>query len=422
MVEELGKLADAPITRAGRAVRLVMVGVATAWALLTLYSLTSLSLSWPDQLFGTDFVSFWTGASLIRAGAGPALFDMETQRVFQQHLRQELATTETVQNALGHNPFHSPPPLALLFLPLTWLPMPWAYLSWMVLSFVSMALAVFLPLRARPMAWAMAAGLLAFPGVLVTLLEGQVNGVLLLAFSLGLMAFSTGRRVLGGVLFGLMWLKPQYALLFPLIFLLKRRWVELAAMSLVGLAIAILSVAMIGFDGIARYLAVLQRIGAFYPPPESLISAGAMSNWRGLLINLFPGLPGDVGSVLVYGLGGATVAASLLVWKGPWDPSSLRFSIQMVVAAAATVIASPHSHYHGTVLLLVPLAVAIGRAKQGAPFEGRWMVMLAAAYLLGMEAWLARSVSWMLVPYFLVLMAMLIKTCWGSAPMEVGRG
>ena len=66
--------------------------------------------------------------------------------------------------------------------------------------------------------------------------------------------------------------------------------------------------------------------------------------------------------------------------------------IQMVVAAAATVIASPHSHYHGTVLLLVPLAVAIGRAKQGAPFEGRWMVMLAAAYLLGMEAWLARSV------------------------------
>jgi hypothetical protein len=45
-----------------------------------------------------------------------------------------------------------------------------------------------------------------------------------------------------------------------------------------------------------------------------------------------------------------------------------------------------------------------------------------AGYLLGMVAWMVRSLSWMLVPYFLVLMAMLIKTSWVSERMEVGHG
>lgn len=384
--------------------------VAVAWLIIMALAASLWLRPWPDVLFRTDFVAFWTGGAMVGAGAEATLFDMAAQSAFQQQARLELATTEEMRRAVFRMPYYGPPPLALLFVPLGQLPLPWAYLLWMPLSLLAFVAAIALALRGRPFAMTLSVVLITFSAVAATLLEGQVNGLFLLALSLGLLCLMSGRPLLGGALLGLLWLKPQYALLFALVFATKRRWQEMAGMAATGLAVAALSVAMVGIEGLAVYLEELRRIGAFHPLEASL-SPWAMANWRALLMNRWPAIPEALGAILVPALGAGTAAFSLLAWRGAWDPASPRFPRQMLVTAMATIIASPHSHFHGAVLLLGPLALSLARPSHGMPLESIWRWALALGYLLALVVFPLRELSWLLVPYLLASMVLLTLQC-----------
>lgn len=394
------------------------LALATAWLILVVFATPILMKPWPDVLLRTDFVSFWTAGHMVREGFGQSLYDLSLQRRVQDALRSELATVERNPLPSGQVSYYNPPPLALLFVPLSLLPLPTAYLVWTALSFLAFLAAVALPLRGRPSAWTPTVLMLTFGGVVDSLIWGQVNGLFLLAASLGLVALGSGRPALGGALLGFLWLKPQYAVLFPLVFLLKRRWLELAGMAVVGLAVAAASLAMVGADGIAGYLELLNRIGGFRPPPLASVNAHLMVNWRSLLLNVWPAVPEALGFALMLALAAATVLASLLAWRGRWDPTSPRFPRQMLVLMLATVLASPHSHYYGMVLLLGPLSVAIARPWQGTRLEGAWVPMLAVGYLLALALWPYRTLYWLMAPYLLSALTLLVLHCHG---MESSR-
>lgn len=398
----------APQVRAERRDRLLSTAILVAWATVVVAEAFALRLWWPDIALGNDFISFWTGASLVREGAGPLLFDMETQRALQVEFRRETATHEVTRAATIHNPFHNPPPLALLFVPLTFLPFSAAALLWAAVSLLAFALAVALPLRGRPCARTPAAVMMTFIGVGYTMLGGQVNSVFLLAFSLGLLALGSRRPLLGGLVLGLLWLKPQYAVVFPLIFLVKGRWRELTGMFASGLALVLVSLAMVGPSGIARYLEVLKRIGAFYPPEASCINAHDMINWRSMLMNLWPGIPETTGANLTFVLGAATLLVSLLVWRGPWEPDSHRFAGQMLVATIAALLAAPHSHFHGAVMLLAPVALGLGNPPAEERLRRMWRSVQLVGYVVPLLIWpLApallpvRPPYWILGPFLL---------------------
>lgn len=200
---------------------------------------------------------------------------------------------------------------------------------------------------------------------------------------------------------GLLWMKPQYAVLFPLLFLWKRRWRELAGMALTGALVALLSLLMVGADGIAMFFQVLSGIGGFHAPEESLASPHSMVNWRALLLNVWPEIPDTTGAVLVWLLGAATGSLAMLAWRGEWSPRSRRFPLQMTVAMLATLLAVPHSHFHGTVLVLPLVAMSLATFEKGSLPAHSWTVTLMAAYAVGLLALPFRTVSWMLVPCFL---------------------
>jgi hypothetical protein len=399
------KLAAAGVT-ASVAVLVFAVGVVKPWL--------------PEAPLGNDFISFWTAASLVREGVGSALFDMGLQQDFQQQLRLQTAAAET---ARGHAsfliPYHNPPALALVFLPLTWLPLYWAYVLWSVLSLLAILGAVALPLRGRPHARSMALALLTFAGVADCILWSQIAGVLLFAVGLGLWALSVGRPAAGGAMLGLLWLKPQYAVVFALVFLVKGRWRELVGMAAAGVAVVILSMLIVGLGGLLDYLQLLNRIGGFNPPPESLVKPYAMINWRALLVGLWPAIPDSLGTALMMGLGVATILVSLLVWEGDWDPTSPRFALQMLVVVLATLVATPHSHFHGTVLLLAPLAMALARPMPGMNSSWTWAFLLASGYLLALLVWPVRSLGWLFVPYSLLAMGVLTARCRRMGQKEV---
>ena len=395
--------------RAGHCSDSGLATLATAlWIVVAALAVSVWLRPWPDVLFRTDFVSFWTGGALVREGVGPGLFDMERQRALQRGLRLELAATDAMRQADFHNPYHNPPPLALIFVPLTLLPMPWAYALWWAVSLSAFLVAFAVCLRGAPFGRTLAVGMLSFAGVGATLLEGQVNGLFVLALAAGQLAMVWGNGPLGGALVGLLWLKPQYAWVFLLVFLAKRRWAEVLGMAGAALVVGVASIAMIGAAGLLRYLEVLWQIGEFHPPAASLISPERMVNWRALLTTLWPGVPGATGSLLVGALGVGTALISLLAWRGRWDPRSPRFPLQMLVAALAAVISSPHSHFHGTVLLLAPIALSFAMPMKGAPLERGWGPLLLLGYLLAMVLFAFRRFSWLLAPYLLALMVFLI--------------
>ncbi len=371
------------------------------------YALSELKDSWPDSPLGTDFVSFWTAGSMVRGGVGASLYDMETQELYQTDLRLQIAVTPRASLFDGFIPYHNPPPLALLLVPLSLLPVSGAYLLWTVLNLVASLAAVTLVPGRRPTGIALLL-MITFAGVLDNLIWGQMGGLLLLVLSLGMRLMAGGRPYLGGAVLGLLWLKPQYAALFPLVFLLKGRWRELAGICSTGVALAGVSWLMVGTEGILRYLELLQGIGVFYPPSASFVLPEIMVNWRAVLVHLFPGIPGSAGSYLVVLLGLATALTSLRVWRGKWDPTSPRFAIQILVLTLATLVAAPHSHLTGAALLLSPLSLAGLRPGTGLLDAKGWAPMIVLGYLLALLGLIASSVHWLLAPYFLAAMLLLI--------------
>ncbi len=388
--------------------RLEVAGVAAA---VVLPFCILVMLSWPvglDAPLMNDFISFWMAGSLVQHGAGPSLYDIELQRTFQADLRWRQGILDAVRvNSDLLIPFISPPALALLLVPLSLLPITWAWLVWSALGLLVVVGAVALLLRGHPSARGLTLLLVAFAPVADTLQWGQMPVFLLLGVGLGLRVLVSGRAVVGGALLGVLWLKPQYAVLFALVFLVKRRWRELGGMLISAAVVALLSLAVAGPKGILDYLELLRRIGAFYPPPEYQVNPYAMINWRALLIDLFPSISPTLGSTLMWTLGGITALASLLAWRGEWDPTSPRFPRQMLVLTIATLIASPHSHIHGAVLLLAPLSLLLARTtEQGSslPFQ---RALLVLGYGVGLTVWLVGGRSWIMVPYSLLVMGLL---------------
>ncbi len=391
-----------------------MVAAITAWAVVMSLALSSVWSLWPDAPLGTDFLSFWTGASLLRIGAGPSLYDIDAQRAFQQGLLDGVTTVDRSRLANWLTPYYNPPFLALLLVPLTWLSVSAGYVAWWGLRLVAFFGGISLPLRGYHRARYAALLMLTFGAVADNLIWGQVDALFLLVFSLGLMALTRGRQVLGGALLGFLWLKPQYAVLFPVVFLVKGRWRELAGMVAVGMAMAVLSFAMLGPEGVSRYLGLMREVGGFYPPAFSFAMPQIMVNWRGFLINRWPGISEQTGVMLMGGSGALSILLSLLAWRGKWDPSSPRFPRQMLVTAIATLLAIPHSHFHGLVLLLAPLGLAVARPMSDAALSWSWRPLLVVGYLLGFILWPFENYRWVMVPFFFVAMLVLVLQCWAG--------
>lgn len=361
---------------------------------------------WAAAAMANDFVSYWTGALLVRAGAGSGLYDMRLQHQFQVRLREGRFQGERLVNRL--DPYHNPPPLALLLLPLTLLPLSWAYVSWTAFNLGLLAATVSASVRGFKRAWTAAAMMVATGGVADAVFWGQVDALFVAAFAVGLRALISGRPVAGGLALSFLWLRPQYAVALPLVFVFKRRWTELGAMLGGGLLLLAVSVVMVGLEGLLLYVEVLRRIGSFYPPETSFIFPELMINWRAVIANLWSTAPETAGSALVLLLAAATLGASLFAWKGHWDPASPRFPLQMLALAAATVVAAPHSHLHGVTMLLPPLGFALARSGELLRRVGLWTPLLVLGFLLSWLGWLWVPSRWLMGPYLGVLLAVLV--------------
>ncbi|TCW85486.1 hypothetical protein C5O80_09860 [Burkholderia sp. SRS-46] len=196
-------------------------------AMLVLIALTLGAWAWTTHGFtantairpGVDFAVFWTASDLILHGQVATIYDFH---LFSQAELQRFGAY------LHHGflPWLYPPTMLLLVVPFAFVPFLPAFFLFFAGSFLCYARGVagLSGLRthlARPQAATLA--ICAFPGVFIAIVSGQ-NGLLTAGIAALALRHLERRPVLAGLLVSLLAIKPQLAVLFPLVLIATHNW------------------------------------------------------------------------------------------------------------------------------------------------------------------------------------------------------
>lgn len=293
---------------------------------------------------GVDFVSFWAAGRLVLAGRAIQAYDIAAHRAVE-------LTAGAVKGLL---PFPYPPPFLFVVTPLALQPFWVAFALWVL---AGTALYLFALRRLLPMPYA-----LAQPAVHVNAWIGQ-NGLLTCSiFVLGTSALET-RPIAGGIILGLLALKPQLAILIPVSLVAGQQWRALAAWA--GTAVGLLLAALLVF-GLAEYQAFFR----LFPQQARLLGADSWA-WNlpasVFAVGRFIGLP-QLPAMALQAIAAASAAA--VTWRA-W---ARELPTRVPILAAATLLVPPYLFAYDSVLLIVPLAYFVRHRRSASGIGAIWML------------------------------------------------
>jgi hypothetical protein len=180
--------------------------------------------------------------------------------------------------------FLSPPPLAWLTTPLTVLGPAGAFYAWTALSLAALVAAWWLAAPSLgPTRFLWLLGALAWYPLLYGLSLGQPALLALLAVAAGWKLAEAGKPYLAGAVLGLSVVKPQLAIVVPLVLLVAGRWRIAGGWAIAATLLAGLSVIVIGAQGVGDYRGLLSEAQAItnnrYFTLAYVLGPGAVSYW-----------------------------------------------------------------------------------------------------------------------------------------------
>lgn len=373
----IGPEGDARLER----LRLLSMAVALCFLFLVVTALVTI-LRDPYQM---DFISFWAAGRLGLSGHAALAYD------FTAHRAVELQAT-----MVAGLPFGYPPAFLLLATPFALLPYPQAAVLWVVLTWGAYAGAVRLW---APKAWWLA---MAMPPLLLNAITGQA-GFLVAALFIAGMALLPKRPLLGGLLLGLMVVKPQLGLVLPFALAAGREWRAFAGAVLASTGVLLFGLLVFGWQS---YVAWLGNAGLY-----SSVVADGLAGWQ-RMASVYSALRFDgLGAAPAWIAQGMVALAALgaccLLWWRSTD-----WGVRAGALAAATALASPYLFGYDTLLLIMPFAWLVARARH-AP----WLVLCWALMLLGLMQALGWAGGPNLAPLVPIILLALI---WREAQRDFG--
>jgi alpha-1,2-mannosyltransferase len=311
-----------------------------AWAVFIL-SFHHDGLIWPRvNAPGADFMVYYHGAERMLQGSAAAIFDGNR---FTAELNAEFRHWLT--GPLPLHPWIYPPNFLLLVAPLALTPFAWSYALFMAGTF-ALAASALLP-GAGPYRLMLAGALLLAPASANNVLAGQ-NAFLSAALLIGGMRLIARRPAAGGLVLGLLAVKPQLALMLPVALAAARAWRALLWAAIAALALVLASVAAFGLAPWRQWLAF-----ALDPANPLRHAWSALSlRWGDSVESAALMLGAAPRAALV-----AQVAAVLLAAACVFAAWRRDDALKLPVLLAATVFAAPH--VGGYDALLAALAAAL---------------------------------------------------------------
>jgi alpha-1,2-mannosyltransferase len=193
-------------------------------------------LYWMYLERGQDWMVFYTAARVYFDGDLLTVLDLSRfMTILNDHFE-----TWLMKPPLSLHPWVYPPHFLMLFLPFGALPPMLSYILFMLLTFTGLILALKMK-HEQPWLWIASIALSPAAGFAVSV--GQ-NSFLITALLVGGYAFMGTRRVVAGILFGALSVKPQFCLMVPVALVAASSWrvmcsalVTVAILCLISLAI-----------------------------------------------------------------------------------------------------------------------------------------------------------------------------------------
>ncbi len=299
---------------------------------------------------GSDFLSYYTGALLIKNGQGKNLYTIDVQKSYQQKIVQ--------LQRIKLLPFKSLPFAAALFLPFAYFPYLQSYMIFAILNFIlllffiRLAQKVFIQLKNT-----VVLGLLTFgylPNI-HTLLIGQTSLILSLVFLFIYITLKYKNSFLVGLLCGLILFKVQYLILLPFLFFLVHDKRSYIAGVLVSMSFLVLfSVYLVGWHEFARYPAFVLKTeqpeyGNVYWHPFTLYAMIRSIPFFSLIGNFYLLCINTLFYI-------STLVFFAIKSRGK------NLEIPFVFAICMTILFSIHALAHDLAILMTPILILLNEA------------------------------------------------------------
>jgi len=303
-----------------------------------------------------DFIIFYTGAQIVNDGKSKELFKVETQNAYQAKFE--------VPQLEWPLPFNHAPYELFLFLPLAHLPYPVAHVIWsgMNLLLLTFMLQWLLHYVHSPHSLFIVASVLAWFPIMETFRLGQ-DSILSMALLLAVfVSLKRKRDGLAGLFLALGLYKPQLVLPLAGCLLMARRWYSLFVFTVTGMILFVISIWMVGWQGMFDFLAILRSMHKY----SYIIYPANMPNFRGLLYDLL--YDGEMGSLAFALTAGISVAAYLLciyLWRGGFDALETIFDLKFSLTLLTTVLISYHLYPHDLFVITISLTLLFRYVSEG---------------------------------------------------------
>jgi hypothetical protein len=346
------------------------VALVTFLAYMTLFNLYQVWVAFPHKLIESDFRIWYAAATIGPQWGWSHLYDTEIQRM----------AVESVWPGSLYLPFANPPPAAWMIMPFTLLPFGAALALWTVLS-VALLIALSQAF-APPRPWSKAVFALAAMGFLPTFVmveAAPLSPVVIGAAAVCALLLKRGREIPAGLVLSLIIVKPNIALLVPVVILAAGHLRAFVAWLAATVVMGVISVVTIGPHGLLSFIAV--NIGLF----------GEVYHLNYSLANL-------LGGTAPYAIAAVIITALALIAAHTYK------TIEPGVCVAAGITGSLLINHHLTpadfTILLIPVWVVMAMAPAphmrviaGALWAAGWVssiglvwpvVVMELALLLGL--------------------------------------
>ena len=319
-----------------------------------------------------DFVAFHAAGRLAAAGQAASAYDWDRLKLMQA----EILGVEPA-SLVGYLGWLNPPHFFFAVMPVAGLPYAWAWMAWIIATAVIFALAI------RAVMPGPAAIVAAFctPSVLLSLGVGQ-NGLLvaaLMAWTLGLL---DRRPVAAGIALGLLTIKPQFGLLFPLLLALTGRWRVFLMACLTALAAIAASWAAFGTETWLAFLPTLSGAAGGY----LVIGSDAIPRIQS--VRSFVLLVTER-EALAWGLHAVFAAAILLVVLRLWlrRPEALE-EARAAAAIAGAFLITPYVWTYDTPALAIAALFLARAARRDGWLAAEKILLIAACLSVAVVLWI----------------------------------
>lgn len=331
---------------------LAVAGAAAAAGVSAAYSVWLWVSSYIGDNFHNDFTFYYAAARLGLAHGWSHLYDLRLQQEQLDAIGSHITVAQLAR-------YVSPPPLAWLVTPLTLLPYQVAYGLWSALLVAALVLAWHLAApgsgRARVIFLVAAFGWLP---IIYGLQLGQPPLLVAAGVAACYALLHRGRDVEAGAVLGVLVVKPQLALLVPVVLLVSGRWRALASAVVVLGAITAVSVVALGPSGVTDYVDRL-NLASMVPENQAQTLAGWIHDLQAARV--------VQALVAAWTLG----VAYRLRRRGP--------AVVLAVALVGGLAASPYVHYDDLVMLGLACLLFLRAAR------GRWVFAYAIALFIAAE-------------------------------------